>query len=56
MRPFLIALSLLAASVLTSACNTMGGFGEDMQSGGRQLERSAENNQDETTDTGEYRY
>jgi entericidin B len=36
----ILAAALLAASV--AACNTVEGVGEDMQSGGRAIERSAD--------------
>lgn len=40
-----IALILTAAFGLTLAgCNTMEGVGEDVQAGGKKLERSAEQN------------
>jgi predicted small secreted protein len=39
--PLLIACALLAA---LPACNTMRGLGQDIQSGGRALEGSAERN------------
>jgi entericidin B len=59
MRSTLAILGLIAASVLTSACNTMEGFGEDIQTGGRKLERSADENKgqdSQATDTGRYSY
>ncbi|MEM6912020.1 MAG: entericidin A/B family lipoprotein [Verrucomicrobiota bacterium] len=37
----LLSLLLLAAAFLFSACNTMRGVGQDVQSLGRNLERSA---------------
>lgn len=40
---FLMTL-LLAVPVLLSACNTVEGAGEDIQSGGRAIERSANEN------------
>lgn len=40
----LLAAALLMALAGLSACNTMEGAGEDIQSGGRALENSAERN------------
>ena len=35
---------LMAAAFTLGACNTMGGLGEDIQSGGKALENEAERN------------
>jgi predicted small secreted protein len=40
----LVVTSLIGAMSLLSACNTMSGAGQDLQSGGRSLEKSAERN------------
>lgn len=43
MRPSsLVCLSLLLAAAALSACNTMRGVGEDVQSGGKSIENTAE--------------
>lgn len=42
MKRSLILLGLLG--LLTTACNTMEGLGEDVEAGGEKLERSAEEN------------
>jgi len=39
-----LMLILLALPVLLSACNTVEGAGEDIQSGGRAIERTANEN------------
>jgi entericidin B len=36
--------ALLLTPLLTSACNTMSGAGEDLQKGGERLEKSADRN------------
>jgi predicted small secreted protein len=41
---FLVAFSLIAAAGSLSACNTMAGAGQDMQSGGKTLQNSADQN------------
>jgi entericidin B len=38
----LVAFSLVTAAGALSACNTMAGAGQDMQSGGKALENSAD--------------
>ncbi|HEY1096713.1 MAG TPA: entericidin A/B family lipoprotein [Alphaproteobacteria bacterium] len=38
----LSAIAILALSLLTAACNTMEGVGEDVQAGGRNLEEAAQ--------------
>ena len=46
-----LLLSLLFINLLQlSACNTMEGFGQDVQNGGRAIERSAQDNKDARTD------
>ncbi len=40
----LIVVSLMTAAGALSACNTMAGAGQDIQSGGKALENSAERN------------
>ena len=37
-----IMFSLLAAAILVSACNTFEGMGQDMQAGGKKVERAAD--------------
>lgn len=37
-------LAALALLQLLAACNTMEGFGEDVQKGGEKIEKSAEDN------------
>ena len=44
MRRLIAIFGVLAFVVVLSACNTMEGAGEDIQSGGKALERSAERN------------
>lgn len=42
-----LRLALIPALLLAlSACNTIGGFGEDVQSGGQAIEETAEDAQD----------
>jgi entericidin B len=43
MKILSVIIALTAASYLT-ACNTMAGFGKDLQKSGEALERSAERN------------
>jgi entericidin B len=40
----LVAFSLVTALGALSACNTMSGAGQDLQSGGKALENSADRN------------
>jgi entericidin B len=40
----LLLVAVLTAAAALSACNTMEGAGQDMQSGGRALENSADRN------------
>lgn len=44
MRVFATTTVLIAITLLISACNTMQGMGQDMQVGGKKLERSADDN------------
>ncbi len=44
MRRLITAVTLLAFSTMIAACNTMAGAGEDIQSGGKKLEDSADKN------------
>lgn len=44
MKKTWILLGLLGFSMLTAACNTMEGIGEDVQAGGEKLEESADEN------------
>jgi len=44
MRSILLTSILVVTAFLTSACNTMQGAGQDMQSAGKKLEESAEEN------------
>lgn len=37
----LSAIAILALSLMTAACNTMEGLGEDVQAGGQNLEEAA---------------
>lgn len=39
-----ILLSVLLSNLLLTACNTMEGFGQDIQTGGKAIERSAQEN------------
>jgi entericidin B len=41
-------LLILTASCLLANCNTVSGFGKDMQRGGEKLENSAEKNKSKT--------
>jgi len=43
-KSLLVAFSLMTALGALSACNTMAGAGQDMQSGGKALEDSADRN------------
>jgi entericidin B len=40
----LTAVTILSLSLLTVACNTMEGLGQDVQRGGQKLESAADNN------------
>jgi predicted small secreted protein len=40
----LTAIALLSLSLLTAACNTMEGLGEDVQHGGSHIEDAANDN------------
>ncbi|MGQ9370391.1 entericidin A/B family lipoprotein [Azospirillum sp. ST 5-10] len=40
-RPAVLIGALLSVTALATACNTMEGFGEDMQSGGEAIEDEA---------------
>ncbi|NDF13005.1 MAG: entericidin A/B family lipoprotein [Proteobacteria bacterium] len=42
MRIFIMTLALIAMTAGISACNTMEGAGQDIQAGGKKLERSAD--------------
>ena len=42
MKKILTVLSLLAASLTLTACNTMAGAGKDIERGGQHLQNSAE--------------
>ncbi len=42
MKRTLILASVMLLPVLTAACNTMEGAGEDLSAGGKKLENSAE--------------
>jgi predicted small secreted protein len=44
MRAFITVVTLVSLTTLIAACNTMAGAGEDMQSGGKKLENSADRN------------
>ncbi len=44
MRRIAIIAALLANVAIVSACNTFEGAGKDMQTGGKKLERSADEN------------
>jgi entericidin B len=46
---FLVAFSLIATAGSLSACNSMAGAGQDMQSGGKALQNSADRNGAEPT-------
>ena len=41
MKKFLILFSLIAFTTALSGCNTVQGFGQDVQSGGKALSSSA---------------
>ncbi len=43
MRRIIITLALLAVPLL-AACNTMEGMGQDIQKGGKSIEKSADEN------------
>ncbi|MEZ5651748.1 MAG: entericidin A/B family lipoprotein [Burkholderiaceae bacterium] len=42
MKPFKMLILMLATGLFVSACNTMGGMGEDIQAGGKKLENAAD--------------
>lgn len=42
MRRFILMTSLAALSMVVAGCNTMSGFGQDMQKGGEKIEKSAD--------------
>ncbi|WP_084536398.1 entericidin A/B family lipoprotein [Azospirillum halopraeferens] len=42
LRPAVLIGALLSATALLGACNTMEGFGEDMQAGGQAIEEEAQ--------------
>lgn len=44
MRTLAIALTLLVSASILTACNTFEGAGEDLQVGGKKLERTADEN------------
>ena len=44
MNRYVLLAALLAMPMLTAACNTMEGAGQDIQKGGQKLERAADNN------------
>lgn len=44
MNKLILAVSLIAMTLSTVACNTFAGLGEDVQAGGRKLENTAERN------------
>lgn len=44
MRLLVFSLLVIASASLTAACNTMEGAGQDLQEGGRALEREAQEN------------
>ena len=44
MRRFAIIVTLLANVAALAACNTFEGAGQDLQTGGKKLERSADEN------------
>ena len=44
MRTVIATLAFLILTSAITACNTMAGAGEDIQSGGQKLERSADDN------------
>lgn len=44
MKKTLILLTLLAAATSLSACNTFEGLGQDIQSGGKKIEKTAGSN------------
>jgi entericidin A len=42
MKKLIVIAFTLFAPMLTSACNTVEGFGQDMQKGGESVEKSAD--------------
>ena len=44
MKRTVIAALILALPLLTAACNTVGGFGEDVQKGGQDIQGTANRN------------
>ena len=42
MKQIILSVMLLATTLSLTACNTVAGFGEDVQRSGHALERSAE--------------
>jgi len=43
-KSFILIGSLIASAFLLSACNTVQGFGKDLQQGGQSLQQAAEKN------------
>ena len=46
MKHLIILTAVILLPILTSACNTMAGAGEDISKGGQKLENSAEEHKD----------
>ena len=46
MKRFVLVAAVILLPVLTSACNTMAGAGEDISKGGQKLEKSADEHKD----------
>jgi entericidin B len=44
MKSYIIMAAVILLPILTSACNTVAGAGEDVSKGGQAVERSADNN------------
>ena len=42
MHRFILFTGLVALSLMASGCNTMEGFGQDVQKGGQNIEKSAD--------------
>lgn len=42
MRRVIAGIVLLACATVLAGCETMGGFGKDMQSGGRSIQNAAD--------------
>jgi entericidin B len=44
MRSLILYTVLFGLTMITTACNTFEGFGQDVQAGGKKIERAADRN------------